>query len=316
MPQHGLELLGGICYLAGMKRTLFAMLLAAAGIVQGATASGLRYHLPATGVLPSFAAFEMFSYLHERHGNGSLAMQKYSLTLPLSDPRRSGYEAWMFNASFDTEISHMHAGGFDLRKRELFDFALPLSLIRNYPSGNRLILAAAPTIASDFVKWDRALSMNGLAEYRIKASENFSYAFGVAVTPRLVSWGALPVVSFEWKPSEDWNVKLGGARLTVMHTLPRGWSAGLFASAAGGSWTVATDDANTRLFRVRSVVAGCMAEWDFSRPDQRKRVVNLAVGMPIITTAEYCRFNAHKKTLGKHHYGTGIYASAAVDFRF
>lgn len=299
-----------------MKRTLLATLLCVAGTVQGAPAGGLRYHLPATGVLPSFTSFEMFSYLHERHGEGSLAMQKYSLTLPLSDPRRSGYDNWMFNASFDTEISHVNAAGFDLRKRELFDFALPLSLIRNYPSGNRLILAAAPTIASDFVKWDRALSMNGLVEYRIKASENFSYAFGVAVTPRLVSWGVLPVASFEWKPCEDWNVKLGGARLTVMRDLPHGWSAGLFASAVGGSWTVATDDANTRLFRVRSVVAGFMAEWDFSRPGQRKRVVDLAVGMPLITTAEYCRFNSHKKTLGKHHYGTGIYARAAVDFRF
>ena len=210
----------------------------------------------------------------------------------------------------------MHAGGFGLRKRELYDFALPLSLIRNYPSGNRLILAAAPTIASDFVKWDRALSMNGLVEYRIKASECFSYAFGVACTPRLVSWGLIPVASFEWQPCDNWNVKLGGARLTVMRDLPRGWSAGFFASGVGGSWAVSADDGNTRLFRVRSLVMGGMAEWDFSRPGQRKRIVNFAVGMPVLTTAEYCRFNASKKTLGKRHYGTGVYATAAIDFRF
>ena len=316
MAQRGLETQVPICYLAAMKSAVLAILLAAAGILLGAPADGVRYHLPATGVMPSSASFEMFSYLHERHGSGSLAMQKYELTLPLSDPRRSGYNEWMFNASFDAEVAPAHAPGFGLRKRELYDFALPLSLIRVYPSTNRLIVAAAPTLASDFVKWERALSMNALVEYRIKASDRFTYAFGAACTPRMLSWGLLPVFSFEWKPSDDWNVKLGDARLTVMRELPRGWSAGFFACGAGGSWAVTTAEGHSRLFRMRTLVMGGMAEWDFSRPGQRKRIVNVAVGMPVLTTAEYCRFNAAKKSLGKRHYGTGVYASAALDFRF
>ena len=298
-----------------MRTAVLALLLAAAGLSCANTAD-VRYHLPATGVMPSSASFEMFSYLHERHGESCLAMQKYGVTVPLSDPRRSGYKEWMFNASFDTSITHMHAGAFQLRKRELFDFALPLSLIRVNGAGNRLILAAAPTIASDFVKWDRALSVNGLVEYRIRQSERFSYAFGAAVTPRLVSWGVIPVFSFEWKPGDAWCVKMGAARLSAMRDLGHGWSVGAFAAGVGGSWTVATEKGDTHLFRVRSLVAGGVAEWDFSRPGQRKRIVNVAVGMPVTTTAEFCRFNANKKTLGKHHYGTGVYASAAVDFRF
>lgn len=299
-----------------MKRAAFvSILLAIAGVAQAIT-SDLRYNLPANGVSPSAASFEMFSYLHERHGDDSLAMQKYEVSLQLSDPRRSGYKDWMFNAALDLEISHLHAGDFHLRKRELYDFALPLSVIHSFSPARRLVVAAAPTIATDFVKWDRAWSVNGFAEYKITVNDRFSYAFGFAVTPRIISWGIIPAFSFDWKPNDDWRVKLGGARLTVMRELPRGWSAGFFATGVGGSWTVTTEEGNTRIFRVRSLVAGGTAEWDFSRPGQTKRVLSASVGMPIVTTAEFCRFNANKKTLGKRHYGTGVYAAAAVDFRF
>lgn len=299
-----------------MKPAAFAsILLTVAGVAQAAT-TGLTYHFPSTGVLPTAGSFEMFSYLHERHGGHSLAMQKYELNLQLSDTSRSGYRDWKFSLSLDSEITHMHAGGFDLRKRELYNFALPCTVIHRFKSGNSMIAALAPTLATDFVKWNRAWCLNGMFQYKIKSSEHFSYGFGVVLAPRMFSWCVIPAFSCEWTPNENWRLKLGGGKLAVMRNLGSGWSAGLFAAGSGGSWAVATDDGDTRIFRVRSLVAGATVEWDFSREGQSRRVLSTSVGMPVVTTAEFCRFNANKKTLGKHHYGTGVYAAAALDFRF
>lgn len=295
---------------------LVALVLAPAALAAESQETAWHLNLPESGLVPSAASFEMFSYLRETHGPGKLAMQSYSFSLPLADPRRSGYRDWALAAGLDTRITHMHARAFHLRKRELYSFSLPMAATRRYADGDRLMVAFAPTLASDFVKWDRSFTVNGMAQYTWKVNDRFSWSLGLGVVPRYVSYGMLPLVAFDWQPDDYWTIRLSRLGLTALRDMGNGVSAGVFARAAGGSWTVETEEPDTRMFRVRSLVAGGTVQWDFSRPGERKRILYASVGMPVLTTAEFCRFNAPKETMGKHHYKTGVYAAAGVDFRF
>ncbi len=278
--------------------------------------SDWHHKLPESGLFPSFFSFETVSNMGERHGASTLNWQKIGLCVPLADPRRSGGKDWMFNASLNSEITFMDADGeFDLRRNELYHFSLPISAMVPRDNGDMVIFAVSPAFASDFVHRAHSFHVNLLLSYRVEHSESLSYSVGIGHSPDATIMGFMPVFSFDWKMTPEWSMRLSGMRYSIMRDMGHGLELGVFADGAGGSWAVSTPG-GTRMLRVRSLVAGVTAAYDFSRPGETKRLASLSVGSTLITSADLCYYNSDLDRVKGHHYHPGLYISGAVDFRF
>lgn len=281
------------------------------------TQAAWQYHLPSTGLLPSSASFTMLAPAGARHNAGeSMGMVTWETTIPLSDPRRTSYNDWYFNAFLDAQLTHCSATGAYLPdSRRLTTLTLPLSAIHPLPQDHRLILTLAPFIATDFNGPAHSASMAAYADYRFLCTERLSASLGMGCMPNELRYWVVPVLSFEWKPTPDWCISYQGVHFQAMRHIAHGASLGLFARGDGGSW--ATHDAEgTRLLRLRTLVAGTRAEWNFARPGERKRILFANVGCSLLTSAEKLRYGHLRESESMHHYHPAFYVSAGVDFRF
>lgn len=276
-----------------------------------------QYHLPETGLLPSAASYSFLAPGGERHhGEGSLGLQTVEMTLPFADPRRSNIGDWYINACLDMEFDHVsgtHSLGLD--EQNLYAFTLPMSVIHPMEHGHRLILTAAPHLATDFNGSTRSFGMGGYAVYRFYNTERFEASAGVVCMPNETYWWFVPIAAFDWRPTQDWSVSLKGFRLQAMHQMGHGLSAGAFVRGIGGSWAVHGED-GTHLLRVRSMAAGARAEWDFSQEGQTKRILFADAGFSFFTMAEKMRFSDKRHATETHHYHPAPYISFGADFRF
>jgi len=294
---------------------MFALLVACNAWAWGQDA--WEYDLPEMGVAPNYAQVSILTSMCERHGGAShLGLQRYALSLPLADPRRSGGGGWMFNAQFDMKLTHVDAeGSLSLHRDELYQLSLPVALVRPLPGGNRLTLAVAPCLASDMSGSARGYDLAAFAEYKKKASDTLSYGVGIGLSPRFAQYGAVPFFSFEWKPSPEWEICLKGYRLSAMRHLSHGLSIGPCIEGVGGAWMVRTNRGD-RIFRVRSLVAGLAGEYDFSKEGQRKRIIAASAGASLATSAQFCERGGAKDAYASRHYRPGLHAAIGVDFRF
>lgn len=278
--------------------------------------SDWRHKMPESGLMPSFASAEYVSDMGERHGGSTLGWQEYGLCVPLADPRQSGGSDWHFNASLNAEITFMDADGvFDLRRNELYNFTLPMAVIVPRANGDTVVAVVAPALASDFVHRAHSFHLNFLLSYSVKLSESFSYSVGIGHSPDATVYGLMPVFSFDWQMTPEWSMRMSGFRFSLMRDMGDGLSLGLFTDGAGGAWAVHTEQ-GTRMLRVRSLVVGVTAEYDFSRPGQTKRLATLSLGSTVATAADLCYYDSELTRVEGHHYHPGVFVSGAVDFRF
>ena len=314
-----------------MKKTLFLLLaLAPATLAEDILSSWMddattlatsvysdwRHQLPESGLFPSFFSFEYVSNMGERNGNSTLGWQQYGLCVPLADPRKSGGTDWMFNASINAEVTFMDAdGAFDLHRNELYNISLPIAAIVPRSNGDTIVAVVSPSVASDFIHTAHAFHVNLLLTYSVKHSDTFSYSIGIGHSPDATVYGLMPVFSFDWQMTPDWSMHLNGLRFSVMRNMVEGLAVGLFADGAGGSWAV-DSEVGTRMLRVRSMVLGVTAEYDFSKPGQAKRLATLSLGSTVITAADLCEYDSDTDRVEGHHYNPGFFLSGEVDFLF
>lgn len=293
----------------------FCVMLVAACV--SAAQAAWQYHLPSTGLLPSAASYSFLAPAGERHhGSDSLGLQTAELSIPFADPRRSNIGEWYINAALDMEFDHL-SGAHSLRQDEqnLYTCTLPLSFIRPMANGHRLVLTAAPHLATDFNGSAHAFGVGGYAVYRFYHTETFEASAGFVCMPNETYYWFVPVAAFEWKPTPDWCVSLKGFRLQAMRNMGNGLSVGAFARGIGGSWATHGEQ-GTRLLRVRSLAAGLRTEWDFSQEGKTKRILFADAGFSFFTMAETMRFSDKRHALETHHYHPAPYVSFGADFRF
>jgi len=278
---------------------------------------GWHYGMPDTGLLPSYGRVEWFTRMGERHGgNSELSLQSYGITVPFLDPRKTGWGDTMINLQFDAKITILNTGGtLDLANDEVYNFALPITFITQMPNGRLWTYGLAPEIAADCDAAEKGFDLVAYAFYTVKQSEKFSYSLGLAASPRFAEYGVLPMVRFAWRPNADWTVSLKGYQLQAMYHATERLSFGPFLASRGGIWSVGTERGD-RIFRVRSLVAGAMFEYDFSQPGQTKRIITAAIGSTLTTNAQFLERNGRKDAYENHHYKPALYVSAGVDFRF
>lgn len=298
-----------------MKRILYVGMCIAT-VASAAENTTWQYSLPDTGIAPSYASATVISQMGERHGGSKLGMQAFELTLPLSDPRKTAYKDWYINAQLDLRLSLLRTeGNLYLEHDQMYSGSLPITLIRNFASGNRLSVTVAPAVASDFGGTNHFFDVVGGSTYTVKHSDTLSYTVGLGVSPRFATNAVVPMVGFSWQACEDWNVSLRFYKLSAMYRVNERLSVGPFLSGYNHSWMVNTERGD-KIFRFRALVAGVTGEYDFSRAGQRKRIITASVGSTLATTAQFCDRTADKDAVESHHYKPGIYVSAGVDFRF
>ena len=296
------------------KRVLF-LLLMLAGLGSGRE-DLWTLRMPETSILPSYAKASYIGRMSERHGGSHLGLQDYTVNVPFADGRRSHVGKWFYNVQANISATIMDVGGeLDLRRDELLSVALPISVIRPLENGKRLMFTAMPRYVGDTVSSAHAWDMVLVAEYSVKASETLSYSVGLAASPRFADYVVVPYIAFRWQPVPDWMVRMRGYQLAALYKVNERLRVGPAISNEGGAWMVSTPRGQ-RIFRVRSLALAGLAEYDFSVPGKSKRMLNLAVGATVATTAEFCRRSLGRDVEEPRHYHPGFYLAGEVDFRF
>ena len=287
-----------------------------AGMASGADISTLHYSLPDTGLSPSFAEVTYISRMRQRHGGSDMSLQRLNVTLPLSDPRKSSWNNIYINAQLDINLTNINAGGsLHFENEMMYNVALPVSFIYQRTNGNTLTFGLAPEIATDGDAISRGTDLAAYAMYTIKYSDTFKYTIGAALSPRFAVHGLVPFFSFEWTPNAQWTVQMKGYKLAALYHVNNRLSVGPFMSGEGGIWAVDTARGE-EFFRVRSLIMGLTAEYDFAKPGQTKRIMSFSIGTNVATHAEFLKRNADKDAVESHHYKPAFYISGGVDFRF
>jgi hypothetical protein len=299
-----------------MMKVTSLLCLLTLGMSATAGEEAFHHNLPDSGLLPSCASVSGITRMGERHGGSDMCMQTYKLNIPLSDPRKSGWDNWMLNVELSNKVTHFNTGGeLHLKHDEVYSVAVPVSILRKETSGNALILGMSPAIATDSGAADHGIDCALYGMYHVKHSETFSYTFGLLTAPRFVEHMLLPVVAFEWTPCDDWVIRMKGDRAEALYKLNDNFYIGPFMAEHGGIWSVETD-AGDRQFRVRSLVLGITGEYNFAAEGEAKRIITFSVGSTVATSAEFTERGVGKHAYETHHYKPGIFISAGVDFRF
>ena len=299
-----------------MKKTMTILGLGLAGMASGADISTLHYSLPDTGIAPSFVEVTYISRMRQRHGGSDMSLQRFDVTLPLSDPRKTSWNNFYINAQLDINFTNINAGGtLHLKHETMYNVALPVSFIYQRANGNTLTFGVAPELATDGDAIGKGTDLAAYAMYTIKYNDTFKYTIGAAISPRFAVNGLVPFFGFEWTPNTQWTVQMKGYKMTALYHVNDKLSVGPFVAGEGGIWAVDTPRGD-EFFRVRSLIMGLTAEYDFSEPGETKRIMTFSLGTNVATHAEFLKRNADKDSVESHHYKPALYVSAGVDFRF
>lgn len=271
---------------------------------------------PDTGMLPSYARVVYLSRMRERHGGSHLGMQEYSVNIPFADGRKSHIGKWYYNVQANVGVTLMDVGGqLDLRRDDLYDFSIPISVVRPFGESRRAMVTLMPRYAGDTVSSARAWDLGVSAEYDSKVSETFVYGVGLAVSPRFGDQPVVPYFSFRWEPTPEWMLRFRGGQLAALYKMREDLRIGPALCYESGAWMVASSYGQ-RIFRMKSLALAGLVEYNFAQPGAPKKMLNLAVGMSLVTTAEFCQRRADHDTIKMRHYKPGAFVAAEVDFRF
>ena len=296
-------------------RKWMCIMLMAAGMAMGREELW-TLRLPDTAILPSYVRAAYISRMGERHGGSHLGMQEYTVNLPFADGRKSHVGKWWYNVQGNVTTTLLDVGGgLDMRRDDLFDFSVPVTLIRQLGEGQRLMFTLMPRYSGDAVSSARAWDLTVVADYYVKHGEKLTYSIGLASSPRFAEYVVMPYITFSWQMTEDWLMRLRGYRLSALYRATPKLQIGPSLGGEGGSWMVATERGQ-RIFRLRALTAALTAEYDFSQPGTSKKILNVAVGATLATTAEFCNRKISRDCEEMRHYHPGYYLSLELDFRF
>lgn len=298
-------------------KSWLCVILAWGCLLSAVKAEMCALRLPEPALVPSYSKATFLSRMHERHGGSHLGMQDYTINLPFVDPRHSHVGSWWFNMQANITATIMDVGGaLSLRRDELFEFGVPVTVGRQMHGGrDMLMLTMMPRYAGDDVSSAHAMDLALVADYCAQYSDTLSYSVGVAVSPRFAEYGVVPYVAFSWQATPDWLLRLRGYQFSALYKVNDRFSIGPAISCQGGTWMVATP-VGQRILRVRSLVASVIAEYNFGPEGKSKRMLIATLGSTLATAAEFCKRTADKDTIQAHHYKPGLAASLEVDFRF
>lgn len=273
--------------------------------------------MPTPPMVPSYSQATYLGRMHERHGGTYMGMQQYAIQLPFIDGRRSHVGNWWYHVQANVSATVMDVGGgLDLRRNELLDISLPVTVVRPLRRGRDLLMfTIMPRYSGDTVSAAHAWDVGAVAAFRSKVSDSFTFSLGMATMPRFMERPVMPYIAFSWQPTPDWLVRMRGFQLATLYQVAPHLNVGPMLSGTGGTWMVSTPKGQN-ILRVRSLVAGLLAEYDFAPPGSTPRVLALSVGSTLATATQFCNRTAHIDAYRSHHYKPGLAMSLELDFRF
>lgn len=278
--------------------------------------SDWRYGLPDTGLTPSAFDYEVLTRANERDGGSAFGMQKLGVSVPLSDPRKSGYQRWLFSAELDATIAELSTGGLiQLEEETMYTLNVPLALVRSYESGNRLTLALVPTLASDMGNVSGAFSVGAMVNYRVVSSETFSYSYGLAYSERYDRNGIFPMINFNWDITPEWTLSLSRFDLALEYHFSDRFKLGPYAGIMSNSWTIHPDDGDYWL-RTQSVIVGLKGQFNVDSTGKAKKVLDFGIGASVYTRLKLEEHTWRQDTVAKEYYEPALYVSLGFDMRF
>ncbi|MCD8070797.1 MAG: DUF6268 family outer membrane beta-barrel protein [Akkermansiaceae bacterium] len=285
-----------------------------------ATSNGFTYAAPANPYVPYLIPNE-FSYEYlgpmKADGGGShLSITNVKISMPLSDPHRSGWSSWHFDAKVSLKMTWINSSGEDpIDLDRLYTVTPLIGISRKMGSSGMFSIAFTPQLSSDL---DTASAHNfyfgGFAAYSSALGENFTYSVGVACMPDYSNTWLLPIIQFAWRAAPNWCLKLEAARLSFDNVASERFEWGPFFTFNSGTWTVRRH-LRTEQFRWSSCVLGLGGALNLTPNQPSKLLLKADTGFTFANKAKFRTKNG-KHDLTTYDYDPGFYIKAGLELRF
>lgn len=209
--------------------------------------------------VPSYRAGLFFNGAAELDKGGEYSYSRFTLRSPLTKPIAFGADL-MFFASLDYDATLLEVDVpalVPLRDGDLHTLSIPLNILkRSEGSPWTWLVRVDPGLSTDFD------DVNG-HDIRIGARAGGGYTFsktltltgGIGMSEAFGDYMVLPLVGFDWSPSDNLFISLAGTRLSASYQPSEDWILRTAVYLSGGVWNVQVDDASREL-TMRSLHAG------------------------------------------------------------
>jgi len=210
-------------------------------------------------IVPSYRAGLFYNGDASLDKGGEYSYTQFTLRSPLTKPIALGRDINFF-ASLDYDMTLFDAdvpATVPLRDADLHTLSIPLSILKRSESSPWAWLARVdPGISTDFD------DVNG-HDIRFGARAGAAYTFsktltvsaGLGMAEAYGDYVVLPLVGFDWAPTDNVFVSLAGTRLSASYQPSEDWILRSAVYLAGGVWNVQVDD-ESRELSLRSLHAG------------------------------------------------------------
>ncbi len=278
--------------------------------------SDWRYGLPDTGLTPSSFAYEALCRADERDGGSSFGMQQFGVSVPLSDPRKTGYQKWLISVELDANLAELSTGGrIALEEETMYSLNLPVALVRSYESGNRLTMAVLPSLASDMGNTSGAFTLGAMVNYKVVKSDTFSYSYGLSYSQRYGRNGFFPMIGFNWDINSEWSLSMSRLDLALEYKYSDRFKVGPYIGSMNNSWTI-HDSENDYWLRTLSIITGVKGQYNFDSTGKAKKMIDFSIGASVFTRVKVEAHSWSQNTVMKEYYEPALYVSVGFDMRF
>lgn len=288
--------------------------------VPQAEGSGFTYAPPSNSylpyVIPNELYYELLGPMKADVGGSHLSMTNVKLTIPLSDPHRSGWGSWHFDAKIGVRMTWIESTGTNLIDLEhLYTVSGVVGVSRRLGPNGALSIGVTPQYSSDADQSSaHSFYFGGYAAYSARVNESFTYSVGIACMPDYSNTWVLPLFQFSWQATPTWRLKFESTRLSYDNVASERFHWGPFFQFISGTWAV-NRHRRTEQFRWSSCAMGMGAAVNLTPRHETKVYLKTDVGFTFANEAKFRTKNGNHD-LESYDFDPGFYLRIGLDMRF
>ena len=287
---------------------------------QQENSEGFAYAAPSNSyipyIIPNELYYELLGPMEADVGGSHLSVTNVKLTVPLSDPHRSGWGSWHLDAKIGVRMTWIESTGRNLVDLEhLYTVSGIVGVSRRLGTNRALSIGLSPQYSSDIDQSSgHSFYLGGYVAYSARMNPDFTYSVGIACMPDYSNTWVLPLFQFSWNATPDWRLKFESTRLSYDNVASERFHWGPFFQFISGTWAVKRDR-QTQQFRWSSCALGMGAAVNLTPRQETKVYLKADVGFTFANEAKFRSKNGNHD-LESYDYDPGFYLRVGLDLRF
>jgi len=266
--------------------------------------------------IPTSIIIEHYGQQKVKDMGSHISSTNLYLTAPILKPQDAKLGKWNFDIKTSVRITWFDKSGRSfLGESNLYTVGLQASAIRSIFKEGQLILGMAPQISSDFNLLSHDIFYFGAyIAYAQSINDDFKFTIGLSYMPRYYDDSILPLLGLNWKVSDNYELRVEAARLSLINVSNDRFEWGPFAQLNTSVWTV-NNEGTTKQMQQNSTVIGFASQFSMGDKNSTSYHIIADIGAIVENEIKFQSSNG-KHTLETFKTETGLYVRLGFEIRY